>query len=348
MTTTAPHLSIAESRSVAYRLPERLRTSGLLLFTTDVVAAVLALVIVDFISGSGATAFLTLASAILIATGIGRYRTTFAATPADEWYASVGVGVLGMLVGMFFALILGFDLFAAPASALVWSLFAAVGAVHLQRMRRSNVRYEGALEYVRESRRGSLWVAQHWVIRLLDIMFAAIGMIVFSPLMLAVAILVLRDAGRPVFFSQTRVGRDDKSFVMWKFRTMRNGSGDEWARPGDERITRAGAFLRRTSLDELPQLWNVLRGDMSLVGPRPEMREYADRFAKALQSYSQRHIVRPGVTGWAQITLPRNFQPDDVASVLPYDLFYVQNAGLYLYMQCLVKTGCEILSHRAV
>lgn len=347
MTTTARQLSAA-SRPVAYRLPERLRTSGLLFFTTDVLAAIVALVVIDFISGSGATPFLTLASTILIANGIGRYRTTFTVTPADEWYASVGVGVLGTLAGLFFALILGFDWFAAPASGLVWSLFAGLSAVHLHRIRRSNVRYEGVVEHVRESGRRSVRNVQHAAIRMLDLLFATIGLVVFFPLMLVIAIVVLCDSGPPALFSQTRVGRDDRSFVMLKFRTMRNGSGAEWARPGDERITRAGAFLRRTSLDELPQLWNVLRGDMSLVGPRPEMREYADRFSKTLPSYSQRHMVRPGVTGWAQLVLPRNFQPDDVASVLPYDLFYVQYVCVYLYMQCLVKTACEILSHRAV
>ena len=348
MTTTARHLPVSESRTVAYRLPERLRTSGLLLFTTDCIAAFLALVIVDVISGSGATPFLTLAATLLIASAVGRYRTTFAIGPADEWYASIGVALLGMIAGILIALILSFDWVAAPATSLVWSMFAALAAVHLHRMRRGNLHYEGVVEHVRESGRGSLWTGQQWMIRLLDLFFATVGLIVLSPVMLLVALAILRDSGTPVLFSQERVGRDDKSFVMWKFRTMRNGASDEWARPGDERITRTGTFLRKTSLDELPQLWNVLRGDMSLVGPRPEMREYADRFVQAMQNYSQRHIVRPGVTGWAQLVLPRNFQPDDVGTVLPYDLFYVQNVCLYLYMECIVKTACEIFSHRAV
>ncbi len=169
-----------------------------------------------------------------------------------------------------------------------------------------------------------------------------------APVLAMIAVAVWLDCKTPILFLQERIGRDDRAFTMWKFRTMRANASGQWATPGDERITRTGAFLRRSSLDELPQLWNVLRGDMSLVGPRPEMREYADRFNADLQNYSQRHIVRPGLTGWAQIILPRNLQPSDVPSVLVHDLFYVQNVSVYLYMFCLVKTLCECGTHAAV
>lgn len=347
MISTTREVRVTE-RTTVHRLPERLRTGGLLLVTTDCTAALVALVVTGIISGSGAVPFLTLAATLLIASFVGRYRTSFALTQADEWYATYGVAILGGIAGLLLALVLGFDWFAAVGAEIVWAPLAGMCAAHLQGTRRGGVVYEGGLEHVRESRRGTLWHAQQSAMRFLDVLFASIGLIVLAPVMLIVSLVVWRDSGRPIFFRQERVCRDDKSFTMWKFRTMRVDSGDDWAKPNDDRITPTGAFLRRTSLDELPQLWNVLVGDMSLVGPRPEMREYADRFSTEFPSYSQRHIVRPGVTGWAQLVLPRNFQPDDFARVLPYDLFYVQNASVYLYMQCLVKTAFEVFSHRAV
>lgn len=166
--------------------------------------------------------------------------------------------------------------------------------------------------------------------------------------MLVASIAIAAESRGPVFFRQRRVGRDGRIFSVIKFRTMRSDAGSEWARPGDTRITKIGALLRRTSIDELPQLINVLKGEMSIVGPRPEMVEFAQRFAAELPSYDQRHVVTPGITGWAQLYGKRNLQPDEVASILPYDLFYVERSSPVLDTAILLKTVAEVLFHRAV
>jgi lipopolysaccharide/colanic/teichoic acid biosynthesis glycosyltransferase len=186
------------------------------------------------------------------------------------------------------------------------------------------------------------------VMRAADGALAAIGLVLLSPVILACAIAVyLEDRAAP-FFAQARVGLDGHTFVMYKFRTMHPDAGKEWAKRNDNRVTNVGAFLRRTSLDELPQLWNVLRGEMSLVGPRPEMCEYADRFARTIPNYHDRHAIVPGITGWAQIHCDRNFPPDESLNILPYDLFYVANYSIPLYVYCLMKTASEVMTHRAV
>ena len=349
MTSTVSDLHVRETPSAGVaRLPERLRTGGLMLATADCIAAVIALIVSGVISGSGAGAFLTLASTLIIAGAAGRYRGTYALRPADEWYAAGGMAVLGTAAGIVLTAILGFDWFAAIGSTIVWVPIASLLAARLQRIRRAGTEYEGMQERVRESTLGTMWHAQQSLLRCFDVVVTLLAAIIAIPVMAIIALLVWRDSGRPVFFSQERVTRDDKSFVMWKFRTMRSGAGSDWVVPNDDRITPFGRFLRKTSLDELPQLWNVMCGDMSLVGPRPEMREYADRFSHQMDAYSQRHMVRPGLTGWAQLNLPRNLQPADAPSVLRADLFYVQNAGVHLYMFCLVKTAAELFTHGAV
>jgi len=186
------------------------------------------------------------------------------------------------------------------------------------------------------------------LIRVLDVVFTVVAGVLLAPVMLAIAVMIRRNDGPPIIFRQVRVGQHDRNFVMLKFRTMREDAGAAWVVPGDDRITPFGAFLRRSSLDELPQLWNVLIGNMSLVGPRPEMRDYVDRFSAEAPTYWQRHLVRPGLTGWAQISLTRNVQPTDMPHVLRSDLFYVENASLYLYLFCLAKTAFELVSHRGL
>lgn len=184
--------------------------------------------------------------------------------------------------------------------------------------------------------------------RTFDLAVAVLALVLTIPIMLAAAIAVAVESGRPVLFKQQRVGRDGRTFVLYKFRTMKQDAGAEWARPGDARITRTGAFLRRTSIDELPQLFNVLRGDMSIVGPRPEMVQFAREFAKKLQFYDQRHVVTPGITGWAQLYCKRTLDPSDVNDVLPYDLFYVERASVVLDTAIALKTIAEVLFHNAV
>jgi lipopolysaccharide/colanic/teichoic acid biosynthesis glycosyltransferase len=184
--------------------------------------------------------------------------------------------------------------------------------------------------------------------RTFDFMFAALALLVLSPLMLLSAVCIAIESGFPIFFRQERVGRNGTTFVMYKFRTMWQNAGTQWAQPGDGRITNVGALLRRSSLDELPQLFNVVRGDMSLIGPRPEMSQFARDFRRRIAHYDDRHIVQPGVTGWAQVHAKRNFQPADTRSIVPFDFFYIEHASPVLDATILVKTSVEFLFHRAV
>ncbi len=161
--------------------------------------------------------------------------------------------------------------------------------------------------------------------RLLDILGAAGGLVLLSPLLAVVAVLVWRDLGRPILFRQVRPGRDGRPFTMYKFRTMRDiRDGRGQPLPDAERLTPIGRFLRRFSLDELPELWNVLRGDMSLVGPRPLLMEYLPRYTR---EQSRRHEVRPGITGLAQVQ-GRNALP--FSKRLALDVEYVDRFSLWL------------------
>ena len=178
----------------------------------------------------------------------------------------------------------------------------------------------------------------------------------FSPVMGAVAVAVRTSLGSPVIYRQIRVGRGGVQFTMLKFRTMTPDrrvasvpfDGPErrvsWEATGDARHTPLGALLRRASLDELPQLWNVVRGDMSLVGPRPEVpaavATYADKAA-------ERHLVRPGITGWSHVHMRRNVDTSAAGERLRYDLQYLQSWSPYLDVAICFQTLCEFLFHRA-
>ncbi len=329
------------------RLPERLASAGTALFISDAMCA-LVVVAAFAVAGFGAPAFLTLAATLLIALGTGRYRWDFAASPVEEWYSAGGMALLGAMCGMLLCIPLHFEWFVSVASALIWTGLAGAAAMVMVKARRGERQYELSLDRVRECPLSTGAQVERAFIRFADLMLALSALLVLSPLFIIVAVIIAVDDGFPLLFAQKRMARDDGTFTMYKFRTMRTDAGPAWASAGDDRITRSGSFLRRTSLDELPQLWNVVRGEMSLVGPRPEMPEYAERFARDISQYSQRHIIAPGLTGWAQLRLPRNLQPSDSADVLRYDLFYVQHVGLNLYAFCLVKTACEVFTHRAV
>ncbi|MHB1424336.1 MAG: sugar transferase [Gemmataceae bacterium] len=172
-------------------------------------------------------------------------------------------------------------------------------------------------------------------------------LILASPLILLSALLVKLTSSGPAFYSQRRSGKNGKPFRIYKLRTMYHNceslSGVRWSTPGDSRITPMGRFLRRTHLDELPQLWNVVRGEMGLVGPRPERPEFIPSLAQALPHYTDRLLVRPGMTGMAQVQLP----PDtDVASVrrkLAYDLYYVRHVSFWLDLCILASTLLYLL-----
>ena len=150
----------------------------------------------------------------------------------------------------------------------------------------------------------------------------------------------------PVFYVQTRVGRHGRPFTLVKIRTMvhdcEKSSGAQWSRPGDSRITRVGAFLRKTHLDELPQLWNVLRGDMGLVGPRPERPEFVPTLERAVPHYRDRLAVRPGVTGLAQTQLPADTDLESVRRKLAYDLYYIRHLNWWLDFRLVACTALRM------
>lgn len=177
--------------------------------------------------------------------------------------------------------------------------------------------------------------------RLLDVSVALLILAVTSPfLLLAMAAVYLGDRG-PIFYRQARVTRGGRVFRIVKLRTMRvdaEAQGAVWAAASDDRVTRVGKFLRRSRLDEVPQLYNVLKGDMSLVGPRPERPEFTSELAAQLPLYNERHMVKTGLTGWAQINYPYGASLDDARSKLSYDLYYVKNFSVLLDLMILLQT----------
>jgi lipopolysaccharide/colanic/teichoic acid biosynthesis glycosyltransferase len=175
-----------------------------------------------------------------------------------------------------------------------------------------------------------------------DFALAAFLMVLTAPLVLMAVLLVKLTSRGPAFYTQTRLGKDGMPFIIYKLRTMLHKceslTGARWSTPGDPRITPVGRLLRKTHIDELPQLWNVLKGDMSLVGPRPERPEFVPQLEQAIAHYGGRLSMKPGVTGLAQVQLP----PDtDLASVrikLAYDLYYIRHAGLWYDFRIMLAT----------
>jgi lipopolysaccharide/colanic/teichoic acid biosynthesis glycosyltransferase len=177
--------------------------------------------------------------------------------------------------------------------------------------------------------------------RLLDIALALTGLLVLAPLLVAVGVAIRLTSGSPVLFRQVRSGYLARPFVLLKFRTMREAYGpDGRPIPDAERLTRLGRFLRVTSLDELPQLWNVLRGDMSLVGPRPLLMEFLSLYSP---EQAKRHEVRPGITGWAQVNGRCSLEREEK---FRYDVWYVDHWSLWLDLVILGMTPVKILIHR--
>jgi sugar transferase (PEP-CTERM system associated) len=172
--------------------------------------------------------------------------------------------------------------------------------------------------------------------RVASVLVSIVGLLLSLPLLPFIILVIKLTSPGPVFYRQRRVGRDDVVFYCYKFRTMRADaeadSGPTWAGDDDPRITSVGRFLRQSRMDEIPQLWNVLRGDMSLVGPRPERPEFVQTLRKEIPYYHLRHAVRPGITGWAQVRYKYGSSLEDAKEKLRYDLFYIKNmsAGLDL------------------
>lgn len=176
--------------------------------------------------------------------------------------------------------------------------------------------------------------------RVADIVLASFGLLLAAPLMLAGAVAIWFEDRGAVFFAQTRVGRNNQPFRLLKLRTMRvaQASDDLYTQPGDSRITKVGGFLRTSRLDELPQLWNVLRGDMSLIGPRAEWDRLVANYEREIPCYHFRHLVKPGITGWAQVNYPYGANLEDTIRKLEYDLYYIRHFSFLLDATIVLKT----------
>ena len=183
--------------------------------------------------------------------------------------------------------------------------------------------------------------------RAVDVAFSLVGLVIAAVPMALTAIAVWLDDGQPVLYRQTRVGQHGREFTLFKFRSMRNdaeGAVPIWATEGDNRVTRIGRFIRLTRLDELPQLWNVLRGDMSFVGPRPERPYFVRLLTEQIPFYHERHAVKPGVTGWAQVKYRYGASVEDATEKLRYDLYYVKHLSVFFDLTIVFDTVKVILS----
>lgn len=183
--------------------------------------------------------------------------------------------------------------------------------------------------------------------RLIDITVVVIASPLLLPAFLILALLIKLDSPGPVFYFQERIGKGNVPFRMVKFRSMHvdsEAAGAQFTAEDDPRITRVGRFMRRFRIDELPQLWNVLAGEMSLIGPRPEQVVFAKEYGKEIPSYSWRHLVKPGITGWAQVQQGYAAGTDDTYTKLEYDLYYIKNQSIWLDLSILLRTVGIVLT----
>ncbi len=186
--------------------------------------------------------------------------------------------------------------------------------------------------------------------RSISILVSLVGLVLTAPLIPLIMLVVRLDSPGPVFYRQRRVGKGGNIFDVIKFRTMRQdaeaGNGPQWAGEHDPRVTRVGKFLRASRLDEIPQLWCVLKGDMAFVGPRPERPEFVEWLSREIPYYGVRHIVRPGLTGWAQVRYKYGSTVDDAREKLQYDLYYIKNASIGLDLLIMFQTIKTVLLRR--
>jgi exopolysaccharide biosynthesis polyprenyl glycosylphosphotransferase len=256
------------------------------------------------------------------------------------------------------------DRFAPPAAVIkssdfdeseLWGIFVRAGELRIPALIDSPVRSVGRARLSTRDMNGHTIVKvgpprlsgiQAAEKRLLELFLSLVALIILAPLLLLVAVAILLTSGWPILYKQTRVGLRGRQFEILKFRTMRRdaeaGSGPVWATRNDPRRTGLGSFLRRMSIDELPQLINVLKGDMSIVGPRPERPPFVTEFSAQLPWYRDRHRIRPGITGLAQASGLRGNTPVD--SRLEADNWYIENWSLGLDMKILLRTLKEVIS----
>ena len=183
--------------------------------------------------------------------------------------------------------------------------------------------------------------AEEAIKRIFDVFFSFIGLLMTAAFFPFIALAIKIDSQGPLFYAQKRVGKNGKSFIIYKFRTMKakaEKNGPQWARPDDPRITRTGRVLRRLYLDEFPQFYNILKGDISFVGPRPERPEFVEQLRKEISYYEIRHLVKPGLTGWAQIKYHYGASVEETRKKLQYDFYYIKNRNFFLDMGIILKT----------
>lgn len=178
--------------------------------------------------------------------------------------------------------------------------------------------------------------------RSIDLILSVFLIFFLSPLIIVIAILIKIDSTGSVLFAQERMGRNRKKYMLYKFRSMienaEEKSGPVWAKDNDKRITRSGRFLRSWRFDEIPQLWNVLKGDMSLVGPRPEREFFVNKLEDIIPYYGQRFSIKPGITGWAQVSYQYGASVEDAIEKLNYDLFYIKNMSIFMDLMIILRT----------
>jgi exopolysaccharide biosynthesis polyprenyl glycosylphosphotransferase len=184
----------------------------------------------------------------------------------------------------------------------------------------------------------------------MDITACLIGLVISFPLIIFLVAAIKLDSSGPVFYKQERVGYRGKIFKVWKFRSMivdaEKHTGPVWAGENDSRITRVGRIMRKMRFDEIPQLYNILRGDMSIVGPRPEREFFVEKFKKDIPYYPLRLKVKPGLTGWAQIKHRYDRSLDDVREKLKYDLYYIENMSLNMDFKIIIATVFVVLGRK--
>jgi sugar transferase (PEP-CTERM system associated) len=187
----------------------------------------------------------------------------------------------------------------------------------------------------------------HLYKRAFDLFFAALGLLLTMPILPLLALAIRLESPGPILFRQLRVGENEIPFLLYKFRSMRqdaeSATGAVWAQVDDPRVTRLGNFLRKSRLDEIPQLFNVLKGEMSFVGPRPERPEFIEKLKERIPYYGSRHCVKPGVTGWAQVSYPYGASEADALEKLRYDLYYIKNYSLPLDFLIILETVKVVL-----
>lgn len=216
-------------------------------------------------------------------------------------------------------------------------------------LRRVPVQLLHAMDFVLQAEELTVSPLRLALKRAFDVLAASVLLLLTSPLLVLVALAIKLDSPGPVFYRQERVGRGGRTYWLWKFRSMRTDAeqgGAVWARLNDSRVTRVGRLLRRTRVDEIPQVFNVLRGDMSFVGPRPERPVFVSQLERAIPLYGLRHAVKPGITGWAQLRYPYGASVEDARHKLEFDLYYVRNGTLFLDMIIIFHTVRHVLLGR--